>query len=298
MPRLAPYMKERRKWIDSALRRFLQRGKAPSPLQDSMIYSVTAPGKRLRPILTLAAAEACGLNPKKAIPTACAMELIHTYSLIHDDLPAMDNDDLRRGKPTNHKVFGEAMALLAGDGLLTRAFELMVQNSRLPGIPRDRAARVVETVAQRAGPAGMVGGQALELAQNSKNRLKPLLNEIHRMKTAALITASLEAGAILAGAPGLKLEALTRYGQAIGMAFQIMDDLSDMKQDKSGVNYSSLHGAPASHREALKWTARAHQALAPLGAKAGILHELADWITNQNPDRRSINGNTLSHSIS
>lgn len=283
--KLESYLRTRAGWVESALKRFLKRRGLPVIIKDSMNYSVLAGGKRLRPVLTMAAAEVCGLHPKKVLPAACALEMIHTYSLIHDDLPAMDDDSFRRGKPTNHKVFGEAVAILAGDGLLTYAFELLSENSKVPGISSERVTKAVRAVAQGAGPAGMVGGQALEISREPGFQAKTILLEIHKLKTAALITASLEAGAILAGAPAPKHKALKSYGQAIGLSFQITDDLLDRKTDREGLNFPSVYGPEASLERARRCTASAHEALKPFGQKAWMLHELADFIQNRTDDK-------------
>jgi geranylgeranyl diphosphate synthase type II len=204
----------------------------PGPLRDSMGYSVLAGGKRLRPAFVIAAAEALGANRKDAVPAACAIELIHTYSLIHDDLPAMDNDDLRRGKPTNHKVFGEAMAVLAGDALLTHAFYLLARLPKLAlGVSHATALAIVEELSFYAGARGMVGGQAADmLGEQGITDLKQL-EYIHKHKTGDLIACSLRAGGHVAGGTEGQLNALGVFGQAIGLAFQIQDDILDVSGD-------------------------------------------------------------------
>ncbi|MDO3677053.1 polyprenyl synthetase family protein [Paenibacillus ehimensis] len=205
----------------------------PEPLRESMMYSLMAGGKRLRPILVLAAAEALGGSPEAAVPAALAVEMIHTYSLIHDDLPAMDNDDFRRGKPTNHKVYGEAMAILAGDALLTHAFFSVVQSARKHNIPADRVIDIVEELSRLSGAPGMVGGQAADmLGEQGVTKLEEL-EYIHLHKTSDLIVFSLKAGGRIAGAAEAQLAALERFGTCLGLAFQIQDDVLDLIGDES-----------------------------------------------------------------
>lgn len=204
-------------------------------LYDSMLYSVTASGKRLRPVLLLAAAEFCSQNPKHALPYACSLEYIHTYSLIHDDLPAMDNDDMRRGKPTNHMVYGENIAILAGDALLTAAFEVMMKDMLLYFDNTDelkKRVRAVYEIAKGAGCRGMVAGQLADIESEGKICSRDLLDYIHLNKTAALITAAIKAGAHLGDAGSEKLSDLSDYGECIGLAFQIADDLLDICGDE------------------------------------------------------------------
>lgn len=214
----------------------------PSRLREAMDYSLLAGGKRIRPVLVLAAAEAVGGRWEKWLPFAAAVELVHTYSLIHDDLPAMDNDDFRRGQPTNHRKFGEAMAILAGDALLTHAFTLMARAGREGDVDAGVVIRVIEELSRAAGPAGMVGGQVLDLAaadsglqpsDGERTALAALLEDIHRKKTAALIRVCLRIGGLLAGASPGQLKALSDYGLHIGLAFQIRDDLLDVTGDSA-----------------------------------------------------------------
>lgn len=209
----------------------------PSRLRESMQYSLMAGGKRLRPILVLAAAEAVGgaAYVEAAMPVASAIEMIHTYSLIHDDLPAMDNDDFRRGKPTNHKVFGEAMAVLAGDALLTHAFYSIVQAARRHGVPADAVLSIVEELSVYAGARGMVGGQAADMLGEQGLTSKEELDFIHTHKTGDLIVFSLKAGARIAGANEGQLRALETYGYNIGLAFQIQDDILDLTGDEAKI---------------------------------------------------------------
>ncbi|NEW06205.1 polyprenyl synthetase family protein [Paenibacillus sp. SYP-B3998] len=204
----------------------------PLALRDSMSYSLMAGGKRLRPIFVLAAAEALGGSREAALPVACAIEMVHTYSLIHDDLPAMDNDDYRRGKLTNHKVYGEAMAILAGDGLLTHAFYSISQAHKVHGIAADRVLAITEELSVLAGARGMVGGQAADmLGEQGITKLEEL-EYIHTHKTSDLIVFSLRAGGHLAGASEEHLAALRKFGHAIGLAFQIQDDILDIIGDE------------------------------------------------------------------
>lgn len=303
------YIKTRGVRVEKELTRLLKRdGSAaipylkPSPkeLKKSMGYSLMAGGKRLRPILVMAAAECCRLPGSRAMKTACALEMIHTYSLIHDDLPAMDDDDLRRGKPTNHKVFGEAIAVLSGDALLTWAFELAAENAAALKLTGKHTSQLIGVIAAGAGMRGMVGGQAADLEAEGvpsralrdgrKTRAKHLLEYIHTHKTAALITASLEAGAVLARATSEERRALREYGRAIGLAFQIADDILDRVGDKKKLGkkgsdldndkltYPRLYGIDASRALAKRWINRAHRSLSRFGAKAAPLHALADYI--------------------
>lgn len=205
----------------------------PESLHKSMLYSLTAGGKRLRPLLVIAACEAGGGNFEAALPVACAVEMVHTYSLVHDDLPAMDNDDFRRGKPTNHKVFGEAAAILAGDALLTHAFYSVVQSSRKHGVPADRVLAIVEDLAEFAGPRGMVGGQVADMEGEQGLTSLEQLEYIHVHKTSDLIMFSLIAGGRIAGVSDAQLEALRTFGHHLGLAFQIQDDILDLVGDET-----------------------------------------------------------------
>lgn len=261
-------------------------------LGESMRYSLIGGGKRIRPVLALAAAEAVGGNAQSILPAACALELIHTYSLIHDDLPAMDNDDYRRGRLSNHKVFGEGNAILAGDGLLTYAFELLAEP--IHGVSAERQLRVIREVARAAGPEGMVGGQVADLGAEGKHLALSEIEQIHVMKTGAMLVVSARLGAILAGGTEEKIEGLTRYAQAIGLAFQIKDDIldlegdsetlgkpaqSDLRQHKS--TYPSLLGLDGAKEELKLRTTEAHAALKTLSNQAIFLHELADYIAQR-----------------
>ncbi len=260
----------------------------PERLQQSMEYSLSAGGKRLRPCLCLLACEAVGGDTNEALPAACAIEMVHTYSLIHDDLPAMDDDDLRRGRPTNHKAFDEATAILAGDGLLTYAFELLATHIH----PADRSIACVRELAAAAGPEGMVGGQMADLlGEQCTQPTLTLLESIHRRKTGRLISASLAMGGLVGGADPQSLLSLRRYGESIGLAFQIIDDLLDItgEQEKMGkgvgkdsafskLTYPSLLGVEGSRQLACKLIDNARQEIKIFGQRALGLDALARFI--------------------
>ena len=264
----------------------------PPDLLEAMRYSLMAGGKRLRPILVLLAAEACGADPRDALPAACAVEMIHTYSLLHDDLPAMDDDDLRRGQPTSHVAFGEATAILAGDALLTRAFEVLATDLPDPVV----AAECCRVLASAAGSDGMVGGQMADLAATDtppETVDDPLetLGAIHRRKTGRLLAASLELGAVVAGAGEHVRESLVDYGQQIGLAFQVADDLLDVEGDinrtgkTSGRDaqlgkwtYPALAGSDRSRELARNCIESARAAVEPLGEAGEPLSVLAEFV--------------------
>jgi geranylgeranyl diphosphate synthase type II len=260
----------------------------PETIHRAMRYSLFAGGKRIRPILCLEAARTVGNAPSCIVSAACSLELIHTYSLIHDDLPALDNDDYRRGKLTNHKVFGEAMAILTGDALLTLAFQVLGQLDLTP----DRKARLVAELACAAGTVGgMIGGQVADLEGEGKPPEATLLETIHRAKTGALLRASLRLGAICAGAIDAEYEALSCYGEHIGLAFQIVDDILDVEESSAAlgktagkdaqqhkITFPAVYGLESSRRMAEAECARAHQVLQPFGPRAAGLAELADLI--------------------
>ncbi len=288
---LAAYMAERARAVDQGLDRFLPSETAPpESLHKAMRYSVFAGGKRLRPVLVAAGAEAVGGSLDAIMPAACAVEMIHTYSLIHDDLPAMDNDDVRRGVPTNHKVFGEAIAILAGDALLTLAFRLL-GDSVAAGADAQRLREVFIEVADAAGSAGMVGGQVADIECEGKLADAALVDYIHTHKTAALIRASIRSGAILAGATPEELRALGVAGDDLGLAFQIMDDILDITatseelgktagkdQAQQKATYPAVHGIETSRRRARALIADAHAALEPFGPRALPLRALGTFI--------------------
>ncbi len=231
---LKPYLQERIQLVETALDRFLPRvDTLPASLHDAMRYSVFAGGKRIRPILMMAACEAVGGRPQQVLPAACAIEMIHSYSLIHDDLPAMDDDDYRRGKPTNHKVYGEANAILAGDALLTEAFILLSNPEVFTGLPAEARCEVIHLLARCSGSRGMVGGQVVDMESEGKAIDLPTLEYIHTHKTGALILAAIESGAIIGGADEQQRRALRRYGEAAGLAFQVADDILDIVADQA-----------------------------------------------------------------
>jgi geranylgeranyl diphosphate synthase type II len=286
------YLREKVRLVDEALDRFLPAARVkPTTIHQAMRYSIFAGGKRLRPVLVLAAAEACGGIEENAIPAACAVECIHTYSLIHDDLPCMDDDDLRRGRPTCHKVFGDAIAVLAGDALLTLAFELL---TKTPPHPRYSTAHLVRELAQSAGSRALIAGQVMDLESEGKAISVRNLQFIHRSKTAALLSSSLRLGAMCANATPKKLVSLTQFGESIGLAFQVIDDILDVTQttEKLGktagkdieatkATYPSILGLDKSRRVAASLTQKARSALEPFGRKGEILHALADMLVGR-----------------
>ena len=292
---LKKYLQEKEDIVNKALDTLLPKeDEFPQRLHKAMRYSVFAGGKRIRPILAIAAAEVFGKTAANVINIACAIELIHTYSLIHDDLPAIDNDDLRRGLPTNHKVFGEAIALLAGDALLTKAFQIMSQPSAVSGQQSALILKSIHEIAKAAGSTGMVGGQVVDIESEGKEVAFPVLEYIHIHKTGELILASVKAGAILAGAENKELETITRYGEAIGLAFQIADDIIDVegnKEDvgkniggdakKGKVTYPSILGVDESRKRARELVDMAITALKDFDRKAEPLREIARYIVER-----------------
>lgn len=279
---------ELRASIEAGLQRYLAALEGcPERLGQAMRYSLLAPGKRLRPVLVLLSAEACGGTVEAALPAACAVEMVHAYSLIHDDLPAMDDDDQRRGQPTCHKQFDEATAILAGDALLALAFEVVAKEVR----PAHLAAKCCAALAEAAGPRNLVGGQADDLLGAAEGADLFRLESIHRRKTGALIGVSLRLGAMIAGAEAAGLAALERYGHALGLAFQITDDLLDVQGDAQAVGkrvgkdseqgkltFPGLLGAEESRRRAERLADEACQALAGFGADAEPLRWLARYV--------------------
>ena len=286
------YLDERKALVDRALRKFMP---TPSGLASDVIkamnYSLFAGGKRIRPILCIAGAEAVGGSADTVIPVACAIELIHTYSLIHDDLPVMDNDDLRRGKPTNHKVFGEAVAVLAGDGLLTLAFNLMAGHGEKKGLEKKALLKVIDLIASAAGYKGMVGGQAVDITYEGQKPDPAVVEYIHRHKTAALIAASVTAGTILAGGTTEQEKSINRYGQQIGLAFQIADDILNVEGDrkvigkgtgsdkeKGKITYPSVFGTAQSKTIQKELIENAIDSLKRFDTRAEPLRSLARYI--------------------
>ncbi|WP_416676569.1 geranylgeranyl diphosphate synthase CrtE [Egbenema bharatensis] len=287
---LKHYLSERQAIMETALSQAIG-VTYPETIYESMRYSLMAGGKRLRPILCLATCELVGGTIAMALPTACALEMIHTMSLIHDDLPAMDNDDYRRGKLTNHKVYGEDIAILAGDGLLAYAFEHIAVETK--NVPADRLLQVVARVGRAVGAAGLVGGQVVDLESEGKTDVTlETLTFIHRHKTGALLEASVVSGAILAGASENDVHHLTRYAENIGLAFQIVDDVLDITatQEQLGktagkdlqaqkATYPSFWGIDESKRQAEQLIAEAKAELDPYGDAAQPLKSIAEFIT-------------------
>jgi len=288
---LAGYLDARKALVDAALGRFLPpETTPPMTVHKAMRYSVLAPGKRLRPILVIAGAEAVGGKAEGVLEAACALEMIHAYSLIHDDLPAMDDDDYRRGRLTNHKVFGDAMAILAGDALLTLAFRLIADNAARVAAPAC-IGQVVIQIADAAGTSGMVGGQVVDIESEGKIVSSETLDYIHLHKTAALIRVSLRTGAMLAGGREGNVAALTEAGESLGLAFQIVDDILDVEgsleelgktagsdERKQKATYPAVHGIEASRRRARDLIEQGKRALEPLGPAAEPIRRLADFV--------------------
>jgi len=289
------YLDEKKTLVDKALQKFMPRPSGlASDVIKSMNYSLFAGGKRIRPILCIAGAEAVGGSTDSVVPVACAIELIHTYSLIHDDLPVMDNDDLRRGKPTNHKVFGEAVALLAGDGLLTLAFNLMAGYGAEKKVEKNALLRVIDLIASAAGYKGMVGGQVVDITYEGKEPDPAVVEYIHRHKTAALIAVSVTAGNILAGGNKDEEKSINRYGQQIGLAFQIADDILNIEGDKGlmgkgtgsdkekgKITYPSVFGTAESKKIQKELINNAIESLQKFDARAEPLRDLARYIINR-----------------
>ncbi len=286
---ITKYMKEKKVLIDLFIERYFSRTIVPEALYKSITYSLSAGGKRIRPILCLASYEACGGKADDVVPYAAAFEMVHTYSLIHDDLPAMDDDDLRRGKPTNHMVFGEGMAILAGDALLTEAFYLLShERHAVPSIPPSALIRAINEIADGAGMYGMVGGQAQDLLSEDEEPDPETLFFIHKCKTAALITAAVKTGGILACCSGERLAALTSYGQSTGLAFQVIDDILDVEgqtevlgkpagsdEKNKKMTYPKLYGIEESRRKAKGLIEDAVASLSVFDEKAEPLRAIA-----------------------
>ncbi|TAE73631.1 MAG: polyprenyl synthetase family protein [Verrucomicrobia bacterium] len=286
---LKEYLATRAAEVDAALDAFLPKAKEkPATIHAAMRYSLFAGGKRLRPILCLAAAEACGGDIESAMPPACAVEILHTYSLVHDDLPCMDDDDLRRGRPTCHKVYGEGMAVLTGDALLTEAFLILAQTSPAKRYP---TASYVAELALTGGSTKLIGGQVMDLEGEGKKLSKAQLVKIHEAKTAALLATSIRLGAMTANATDRQLEALSIFGRALGLAFQVIDDILDVTASTEVLGktagkdlavekatYPAVLGLEKSRKEAAKLTEEAMAALQPFGKKAQRLREIAEYL--------------------
>jgi geranylgeranyl diphosphate synthase, type II len=287
---IAALLEERRLVVDEALDRALSPGGAwPPTIHRAVRYSLFAGGKRIRPILVLLAGEAVGGERQDLLPFSCAVEMVHTYSLVHDDLPAMDNDDLRRGKPTSHKVFGEAIAILAGDALLTRAFHLLAEvPDGWNDVKLRRRITATALLGQACGTAGLIGGQVADLESEGKNVEPRDLARLHQAKTGALLAACVRGGGILGGAGAEELERLGRYGDAVGLAFQVVDDILDVTEEAAQLGktagkdvaarkatFVSLHGLDGARAAADALLEEALAALAPLGPRGETLAALA-----------------------
>ncbi len=290
---ITSYLDKQKKRVDRALEALFDKelSREYGRLAEGIRYSLLAGGKRIRPVLALAAIEAVGGDSDALLPLTLPLELIHTYSLVHDDLPAMDNDDLRRGRPTNHVVYGEASAILAGDALLTHAFTLLSDPVYDRVLSASRRMEVVYELSHASGLSGMVGGQFLDIVSEGKHLTLPELENLHRHKTGALLRASVRIGGILAGASAERIDALTRYGESIGIAFQIADDLLDVlgtaeelgkaaQKDagKSKNTYPGLVGVNRARVLAEEKSKEAHEAVAIFGAKGEPLAHIASYI--------------------
>lgn len=287
------YLAERRAVVDAYLEQSVPSADTPPvTISRAVRYSLFAGGKRLRPILVLASAQAVGGQLDDALPSAAAFEMIHTYSLVHDDLPSMDDDSLRRGKPTSHIVFGEAIAILAGDALQTHAFAALARGA--PSVPAERRLRAVELLADAAGAAGMVGGQVADLEAEGENVDATRLETIHRQKTGALIRAASEAGAVVGGGSEEQIARLARYGESIGLAFQIVDDVLDVvsdtqtlgksagKDERSGkATYAHIYGVERAKQRAHELVDKAVEELAPFDERAQPLAQLGRRILDR-----------------
>lgn len=286
---LKAYLRARQRKIDRALDRFLPKETVPpATIHKAMRYSIFAGGKRLRPILCVAAAESCGGATADALPLACAVECIHTYSLVHDDLPSMDNDDFRRGRPTSHKVFGEGIAVLAGDALLTVAFEIA---TKVTPTRRYTTRDIIAEIASAAGSRKLIAGQVADLEAEGRPATRAQLRYIHENKTAAMLAASVRLGGMSANASSDQLRSLTNFGRSLGLAFQVIDDILDVTQtsEKLGksagkdvaakkATYPAVIGLDASRHEAQRLTRKAHDALVTFGKRADRLRELANYL--------------------
>jgi len=296
------YLKSRKTEVDAFIEEYLSSIDAPSKLLEAMKYSVFAGGKRLRPILAIAAYETCcssnsssttSDSDEAALALGAAIEMIHTYSLIHDDLPAMDDDDFRRGSPTNHKVFGDAVAILAGDALLTQAFEVLSDDKTFSGIEPGRRNKIISEIAYSSGSSGMVGGQVADILSEGKSIDRQALKDIHLRKTSALIRASVVSGAILAGSANDKISAMEIYGSRIGLAFQVADDILDVTGTREELGkstsditrgkktYPALYGIDEARCLADRLVTEAADALEPFGESAWVLRTLAKYIVDR-----------------
>lgn len=289
------YLKEKGRIVEEALDRYLPKEtEMPVTLHKAMRYSMMAGGKRIRPILCIASCEAVGGKVKNVLPVACALEMVHTYSLIHDDLPAMDNDDFRRGRPTSHKVFGEAVAILAGDALLTEAFRIMANLDLRKAVRPNSILDVISDLAKASGSFGMVGGQIVDMESEGMEIDLPTLEYLHTRKTGALILASIRGGAKIGEGTDEEIVALTKYGECLGLAFQIADDILDIEgsQDEIGkdvgsdlerkkATYPSILGMAASKERASELIHMAIDSLKGFDHKADPLREIAKYVVER-----------------
>ncbi|MFP4498618.1 MAG: polyprenyl synthetase family protein [Vulcanimicrobiota bacterium] len=277
---LNDYLKQKRELIDKEILLCLKK-EAQHPLSGLYDYCMAA-GKRFRPILLVTSAEMFGKTPAQVMPAAISIELIHNFSLIHDDLPCMDNDDFRRGHPTCHKKFGQTDALLGGDGLLIFAFNMLARNAEISEISSESIVKVVELFSRAAGHHGMTGGQVLDMVYQRKEKIElEALEKIHNSKTAALIIASVTAGGILGGASYEEIEKLKLYGKNIGLTYQIIDDLLDMNEDKESISFPSVVGEEKARQMAAESTIEAIEALSIFGSGAQRLKEIATFLLNR-----------------
>ena len=276
------YLENKKNIIDKALDEYLpSEEKSPSIIHKAMRYSVFGGGKRIRPILTLATAELFGKDTESVIKTACGIEIIHTFSLIHDDLPCIDNDDFRRGKPSNHKVFGEAIAILAGDALLVSGFDLIIKNSEVKEIKKQSILKIIKETSFYIGTENMLGGQVEDVNLKNEDVTEEDLINLYMKKTAALICLSIRAGAILSEAKKRQLKALSKYGENIGLAFQIVDDMLDIMQDQRDTGkptYANKFGMKESNSESERLIKEAKDSLKIFNHKAEILRNIADYL--------------------
>ena len=280
------------KRIEEALGAIFREDDRYADLQEAMEYSLMAGGKRVRPVLTLECCRLCGGDPERALPFACGVEMVHTYSLIHDDLPCMDDDDLRRGRPTNHRVYGEATAVLAGDGLLTAAFQMLTARRDL--LSPEQMAEGVDCLSRAAGPSGMVGGQVLDMAGEGHSLSLAEVEELQRLKTGALIAAAAEMGCIVAGGTQEQRQAVRHYAERLGLAFQVRDDILDVVGDEATLGkpigsdarsekttFVTLKGLDACRTLVKRLTGEAIEALAPFGGEGGALCWLAEQLAGR-----------------
>ncbi len=277
---IAEYLKQKRELVNKAIKDLLQREKV-HPLSDIYQYCLSE-GKRFRPILVMASAEACGLDGEKVMPAALSLELIHNFSLVHDDMPCMDDDEYRRGKLTCHAKFGQTNALLAGDGLLIFAFRVLSDNAYIDGIDSKRVVEALRIISEASGHNGMTGGQVLDMMYQEKEEITPsILEEIHAKKTGALITASVLVGGTLAGASQEEIERLKIYGENIGITYQIIDDILDYGEDKDTISFPAVFGLEESKKRAFESTQKAIESLNIFGKAADPLREIAKFLLNR-----------------